>query len=120
MRWRCQVSPSVIPHQAAFNDRYARFSEYQSHPDRFDAVLFGSSRSGLLPFNELSRDLGEATLANFGVACALTWEADPQGTQSLSPKLHCTIWPNWLDHLLFRKLPRASLQIDRPHRRRST
>ena len=58
---------NIVPQHAAFNDRYARFSEYQSHPDRFDAVLFGSSRSGLLPFNELSRDLGEATLANFGV-----------------------------------------------------
>lgn len=62
---------SLVPHRAAFNDRYARFSEYRSHPDRYDAVLFGSSRSWLLPFDEMSRHMGDVTLANFGVTVGM-------------------------------------------------
>jgi hypothetical protein len=51
----------------AFNERYARFSEYQSHADRYDAAVFGSSRLQRgVPLDELSRHLGGA-VADFGV-----------------------------------------------------
>jgi hypothetical protein len=53
--------------QPAFNDRYAKFNVYQSHRDRYDGVLLGSSRSFGVPFDELSRHMPEVTLADFGV-----------------------------------------------------
>ena len=49
------------------NDRYARLADYQAQPDRFDGLLFGSSRSQVISREELSRRLGGVTFANFGV-----------------------------------------------------
>jgi len=57
---------NIFP-RPAFNDRYAKFNAYQLNRDRYDAVLFGSSRSYGVPFDELSRHMPETTLADFGV-----------------------------------------------------
>ena len=57
---------NIFP-RPAFNDRYDKLKAYQLQRDRYDAVLFGSSRSFGVPFDELSRHMPETTLANFGV-----------------------------------------------------
>jgi hypothetical protein len=49
------------------NDRYARLADFQSQPDRFDGLIFGSSRSKVLSRDELSRHFGGVTFANFSV-----------------------------------------------------
>jgi|GEM_PF-2267654 len=59
---------NVFPPGSNSNERYLRFSAYQARSDRYDALLFGSSRSQWLPLDDLSRHMAGATLANFGVA----------------------------------------------------
>jgi hypothetical protein len=49
------------------NDRYARVVAYQAAPDRYDGLLFGSSRAFDLPLDELSRRMNGATFAKFAV-----------------------------------------------------
>lgn len=56
----------IFPRPAT-NDRYFKFNAYRLHRDRYDAVLFGSSRSFALPFDEMSRHMPEVTLADFSV-----------------------------------------------------
>jgi hypothetical protein len=57
----------LLPRSLNANDRYARISEFQSQPDRFDGLFFGSSRSQAIPRDELSRHFAGVTFANFGV-----------------------------------------------------
>ncbi len=59
---------NLFPRSNAFNERYARFAAYQSHAHQYDALLFGSSRSEWLPFDDLARHMSDVTLVNFGVA----------------------------------------------------
>ncbi len=49
------------------NDRYLEMRAYQTLPDRYDGVLFASSRGGAVPLDELSRRMDGATFANFAV-----------------------------------------------------
>jgi hypothetical protein len=57
----------LLPPSVNYNDRYATLVEYQSQPDRFDGLLFGSSRSRAISRDELSRHVGGVTFANFRV-----------------------------------------------------
>ncbi|HEV3394718.1 MAG TPA: hypothetical protein VG100_01170 [Xanthobacteraceae bacterium] len=52
------------------NTRYQRFVDYQSASDRYDGLLFGSSRALDLPLEELQRMKG-ASFANFAVQFGL-------------------------------------------------
>jgi hypothetical protein len=52
------------------NTRYHRFLDYRSASDRYDGLLFGSSRALDLPLEELQRMKG-ATFANFAVQFGL-------------------------------------------------
>jgi len=52
------------------NQRYQRFSAYQHAEERFDGVLFGSSRAQMLPQGELSAKLG-VQVADFAVPAGL-------------------------------------------------
>ena len=55
----------VVGRSVNANDRYARLLEYRANPGGYDSVMFGSSRAFVMPFDELSRQLGGARLANF-------------------------------------------------------
>jgi len=57
----------LLPRSLNSNDRYARLAEFQSQPDRFDGLFFGSSRLQAIPLDELSRHFAGVTFANFGV-----------------------------------------------------
>jgi hypothetical protein len=57
----------LLPPSVNYNDRYATLVEYQSQPDRFDGLLFGSSRSRVISRDELSRRVGGVTFADFRV-----------------------------------------------------
>jgi hypothetical protein len=57
----------LLPRSLNANDRYAKLAEFQSQPDRFDGLFFGSSRSEAIPRDELSQHLAGVTFANFGV-----------------------------------------------------
>jgi len=52
------------------NDRYLSLVEYEKAADRFDGLVFGSSRAPAIPRAELSRRMG-ANFANFGVVFGL-------------------------------------------------
>lgn len=59
---------SLLPaHHTNRNERYLRFADYQRAPERFDGLLFGSSRAGAIGLDELSRQTGGARFAHFGV-----------------------------------------------------
>jgi hypothetical protein len=49
------------------NDRYIRFRDYKRDADRYDALLFGSSRAATIPLEDLSTRLGGIGIASFSV-----------------------------------------------------
>jgi hypothetical protein len=49
------------------NDRYASVVAYQANPDRYDGVLFGSSRALDVPLDEVSRRMNAVGFAKFAV-----------------------------------------------------
>jgi hypothetical protein len=57
----------LLPRSLNSNDRYLTLAEYQSQPDRFDGLIFGSSRSQSINRDELSRHVGGVTFASFRV-----------------------------------------------------
>jgi hypothetical protein len=57
----------LLPRSLNSNDRYLTLAEYQSQPDRFDGLLFGSSRSQSISRDELSRHVAGVTFASFRV-----------------------------------------------------
>jgi len=52
------------------NTRYTRFLDYQTSADSYDGLLFGSSRAGAIPREDLSRRTG-VKFANFAVEYGL-------------------------------------------------
>lgn len=56
----------VFPEPLNTNHRFLRIVEFQKDPDRYDGLLFGSSRAAAIPLSEVSRDMG-ATFKNFDV-----------------------------------------------------
>ena len=52
------------------NQRYQRFSAYEGAQDRYDGVLFGSSRAQMIPRGELAANLG-GQFADFAVPAGL-------------------------------------------------
>src|SRR5262249_21938828 len=52
------------------NERYLRFVAYKAAADSYDGLLFGSSRAGAIPIDDLSRKTG-ATIADFSVTWGL-------------------------------------------------
>jgi hypothetical protein len=53
------------------NARYLAFRDYQAEPDRYDAVLFGSSRGNAFDRTLLAAQLGVRGIANFSVPFGL-------------------------------------------------
>jgi hypothetical protein len=53
------------------NARYLAFRDYQAAPDRYDAVLFASSRGNAFDRTLLAEQLGVARVANFSVPFGL-------------------------------------------------
>ena len=62
---------NVHPYAGNTNDRFQRFRDYQASPDRFDGLVFGSSRASHVPLDELSRRLSGVNFSNFGVTAGL-------------------------------------------------
>jgi hypothetical protein len=58
---------NLLPRPKNFNDRYVKFSQYQSRSGQYDGVVFGSSRLNAIPIAEVSRHTGGISYANFGV-----------------------------------------------------
>jgi hypothetical protein len=67
------IDPEGVFHTGLFgqpnpNDRYLRFVDYASASDKYDGLLFGSSRSGAISLEDLSLRMKGATFARFTVA----------------------------------------------------
>jgi hypothetical protein len=58
---------NLLPRSPNFNYHYRNVAAYDAAPDRFDGVLFGSSRSLGIPTAELSRRMNGVTFATFWV-----------------------------------------------------
>ncbi len=58
---------NILPRSPNFNYHYRNLAAYDAAPDRFDGVLFGSSRAQATPPAELSRRINGVTFANFSV-----------------------------------------------------
>src|SRR5215203_5185990 len=58
---------NLLPGSPNSNNHYRNLSAYDAAPDRFDGLLFGSSRAQAIPTAELSRRLNGVTFANFWV-----------------------------------------------------
>jgi hypothetical protein len=56
----------LIPPTDPTNNRFARFAAYQADANRYDGLLFGSSRARFLPRDELARRMN-ARFADFAV-----------------------------------------------------
>src|SRR5262245_14092532 len=57
----------LLPRSANANTRYLSVAEYQSAPDRYDGIVFGSSRAAF-PLGELSRHMNGARFLTFAVS----------------------------------------------------
>jgi hypothetical protein len=57
----------ILPRSANANTRYLSFAEYRAAPDRYDGIMFGSSRAGF-PLEELSRRMDGARFLGFAVS----------------------------------------------------
>ena len=53
------------------NERLERFRAYEAAPDRYDGLLFGSSRARFIPLDELSKRTDGVTFASFSVGQGL-------------------------------------------------
>ena len=53
------------------NLRYLNVAAYQANPSAYDGLLFGSSRGGVIPLDELSRHMGGINFARFSVPLGL-------------------------------------------------
>ena len=58
---------NILPRSPNFNYHYRNLAAYDAAPDRFDGLLFGSSRAQATPPAELSRRMNGVTFANFSV-----------------------------------------------------
>jgi hypothetical protein len=58
---------NVLPRSPNANHHYRNLTAYDAASDRFDGLLFGSSRTQGIPMAELSRRMNGATFANFSV-----------------------------------------------------
>ena len=58
---------NILPRSPNFNYHYRNLAAYDAAPDRFDGLLFGSSRAQATPPAELSRHINGVTFANFSV-----------------------------------------------------
>jgi hypothetical protein len=58
---------NLLPRSPNINEHYRNLAAYEAARDRFDGVLFGSSRARALPIPELSRRMGAAAFADFSV-----------------------------------------------------
>jgi hypothetical protein len=57
----------LVPASDDMNTRYYRFTQYEMAADRYDGLIFGSSRVAALPPEELSRRMGDVNFASFSV-----------------------------------------------------
>jgi hypothetical protein len=58
---------NILPRSPNFNYHYRNLAAYDAAPERFDGLLFGSSRAQATPPAELSRHINGVTFANFSV-----------------------------------------------------
>ena len=58
---------NLLPRSPNLNYHYRNLAAYDAAPDRFDGLLFGSSRAQATPPAELSRRIDGVTFANFSV-----------------------------------------------------
>ena len=58
---------NFLPRSPNSNNHYRNLAAYDAAPDRFDGLLFGSSRTEAIPTAELSRRMNGVTFANFSV-----------------------------------------------------
>jgi hypothetical protein len=66
------IDPEGVFHTGLFgqpnpNDRYLRYFDYASASDKYDGLLFGSSRSGAISLEDLSLRMNGTTFARFTV-----------------------------------------------------
>jgi hypothetical protein len=61
------LGTKLLPRSFNNNDRYTTLAEYESHPDRYDALAFGSSRLRGIPLEKLSQPSNPIRFAYFGV-----------------------------------------------------
>jgi hypothetical protein len=58
---------NLLPRSLNSNNHYRNLGAYDAAPDRFDGLLFGSSRAQAIPTAELSRRVNGVIFANFWV-----------------------------------------------------
>lgn len=58
---------NILPRSPNINHHYRNLAAYDAAPDRFDGMLFGSSRTEATPTTELSRRINGVSFANFSV-----------------------------------------------------
>ena len=58
---------NLLPRSPNINEHYRNLTAYEAAPDRFDGLLFGSSRARSIPTAELSRHMNGVTFADFSV-----------------------------------------------------
>jgi hypothetical protein len=58
---------NLLPRSPNLNHHYRNLAAYDAAPDRFDGLLFGSSRAQAIPTPELSRRISGVTFASFWV-----------------------------------------------------
>jgi hypothetical protein len=58
---------NLLPRSPNVNFHYRNLATYDATPDRFDGLLFGSSRAQAIPMAELSRRMNGVSFANFSV-----------------------------------------------------
>jgi hypothetical protein len=58
---------NVLPRSPNINHHYRNLAAYDAAPDRFDGLLFGSSRALAVPTAQLSRRVNGVNFANFSV-----------------------------------------------------
>jgi hypothetical protein len=58
---------NLLPRSPNSNNHVKNLAAYEAAPDRFDGLLFGSSRANAIPLTELSRRMNGVTFANFWV-----------------------------------------------------
>jgi hypothetical protein len=57
----------LLPQPQNLNDRYRQVLEYQAAPQKYDGIIFGSSRAFSIPLDELSQAMDGVHFASFAV-----------------------------------------------------
>jgi hypothetical protein len=76
---------NLVPRRLNVNDRYRTFTAYQPAEDRYDGLVFGSSRARYLPREELSARMNGVRFADFAVNGGLLTDHVPVLEYALRP-----------------------------------